>query len=134
MNDDMIASQIKSIQTLGTIAIIASPISLIFGGVLLSLVALICAIVGRSKLKALQAQATVSEDIIGTLKRQNTVGLVVSAATLVINGIAFALAFGMLMDSVQSGDFSQIAEVFGMDPSAAEQAPDTTQNTSVWDG
>lgn len=134
MNDER-ASQIKSIQTLGSVAIIASPVSLVFGGVLLSLAALICAIVGRSKLNALKASDSTDASVMRILARQNTVGIVVSAAAVVINAIAFAFTFTTLMQAVQSGDASQLNALFGMDQlqDASSAADSAAQNASVWD-
>lgn len=134
MNDER-ASQIKSIQTLGSVAIIASPVSLVFGGVLLSLAALICAIVGRSKLNALKGSKDADASIMRILMRQNTVGIVVSAAALVINAVAFAFAFGHLMDAVQSGDATELTRMFGMDQlqDGSSAADNAAQDASVWD-
>ncbi len=134
MNDER-ASQIKSIQTLGSVAIIASPVSLVFGGVLLSLAALICAIVGRSKLNALKASEGADASVMRILTRQNTVGIVVSAAALVINAVTFAFAFGFLMDAVRSGDTSELARMFSMDQlqSGSPAADSAAEDVSVWD-
>ena len=134
MNDER-ASQIKSIQTLGSVAIIASPVSLVFGGVLLSLAALICAVVGRSKLNALKASGGADASVMRILTRQNTVGIVVSAAALVINAVAFAFTFGFLMDAVQSGDTSELARMFGMDqlPDGGPVVGSGAEDVSVWD-
>lgn len=145
MNDQTTA-QIRSIQNLGSVAIIASPVSLVFGGVLLSLVALICAIVGRSKLKALQASSDVDEGIMHTLRRQNTVGLGVSITALVINAVAFTMMSSVLMQAIQTGDYSQLTGMFGLDGSMLERATDVgntdaatdvaenvAENISIWD-
>lgn len=133
--DDMNTSQIKSVQTLSSVAIIASPVSLVFGGVLLSLVALICATIGRSKLNALKGASGVEEPVAKMLTRQNTVGLVVSAAALIINAVAFAFAFNVLMQAVQSGDYSQLTQLLGFDPSAQSpmEPTDAAKDVSVWD-
>lgn len=133
------ASQIKSIQTLSSIAVIASPVSLIFGGVLLSLVSLICAIVARSKLKTLRAANGVDESILKMLTRQNTVGMVASIAALAINAVAFALTFGLLTQAMQTGDYSQLTSMLGLDANMLNEATNTdgaaigTQEGSVWD-
>lgn len=133
------ASQIKTIQTLSSIAVIASPVSLIFGGVLLSLVSLICAIVARSKLKALRATNGADESVLKMLTRQNTVGMVVSIAALAINAVAFAMMFGLLTQAMQTGDYSQLTSMLGLDANMLNEATSTdgasngTQEGSVWD-
>lgn len=135
MNDDMTTSQIRSIQTLGSVAIIASPVSLVFGGMLLSTVALICALVGRSKLKVLSVAEGVSAEIVQTLRRQNKVALIVSITALIINAVFFAFTFNMLMQMMQSGDYTQLSQMFGLDPNAANDAAngDAAADISVWD-
>ncbi len=135
MNDDMTTSQIRSIQTLGSVAIIASPVSLVFGGMLLSAVALICALVGRSKLKVLSVAEGVSAEIVQTLRRQNKVALIVSITALIINAVFFAFTFNMLMQMMQSGDYTQLSQMFGLDPNAANDAAngDAAADISVWD-
>lgn len=135
MNDDMTTSQIRSIQTLGSVAIIASPVSLVFGGMLLSAVALICALVGRSKLKVLSVAEGVSAEIVQTLRRQNKVALIVSITALIINAVFFAFTFNMLMQMMQSGDYTQLSQMFGLDPNAVNDAAngDAAADISVWD-
>ncbi len=126
---------IKTIQTLGSIAIIASPVSLVFGGVLLSLVALVCALVGRSKLKVLGATDEASQEVLDALGRQMKVALIVSIATLVINGIFSAFMFSYLMQAMQSGDLSQLGQMMGFDPNSlgGSGEPDAAPEGSLWD-
>lgn len=134
MNDDT-TSQIRSIQALSSVAIIASPVSLVFGGVLLSLVALICALIGRSKLNGLASLDSADSATLSLLTRQNKVGIIVSIAALVINVIFFALAFSALLQAMQSGDYSQLYQLIGMDPNAAQNAaaPESEPAGSIWD-
>lgn len=133
--DDRIMRDIKTIQTLGSIAIIASPVSLVFGGVLLSLVALVCALVGRSKLKVLGATDEASQEVLDALGRQMKVALIVSIATLVINGIFSAFMFSYLMQAMQSGDLSQLGQMMGFDPNSlgGSGEPDAAPEGSLWD-
>lgn len=132
MNDGYVSTQIRSIQTLGSVAIIASPISLVFGGFLLSLVAVICAAVGRSKLKMLSATDDVDPGIIHALDRQNKVGLVISIVTLVVNTIFFIVMFNTLMQVAQTGDVSLLTQALGIDP-ASVGADGADENVSIWD-
>ncbi len=133
--DDQAMRDIKTIQTLGSIAIIASPVSLVFGGVLLSLVALVCALVGRSKLKALGSTDEASQAVMDALRRQMKVALIVSIATLVINGIFSVLMFGYLMQAMQSGDLSQLTQMMGFDSNGSGSASgtDAASEGSLWD-
>ncbi len=133
MDEEQIAREIRTIQTLGSIAIIASPVSLVFGGVLLALAALICAIVARMKLNALMARDVLSQPIATMLKRQSTVGIALSAVALVIDSVAFAMAFGTLMHAMQSGDKSSINQMLGMDANLTDSANTDATNTSIWD-
>ncbi len=137
MNDpDVTASQIRTIQILGSIAIIASPVSLVYGGVVLSLIALICALVAWSKINALQGQEDVSEQVLGTLRRQVRVGLIVSVGTLVVNGVFVAMTLSTVIPLLQEGNYDELYRMFGMAPDAAGDLSGNASepaNVSVWD-
>lgn len=135
-NNDIIASQIRNIQILGSIAVIASPVSLVFGGVLLSTIALICAVVALSKIKALESQADVSADIVAALRRQARVGLAVSIGALVINCVFLIMRLSVVIPLLESGNYEELSQMFGLVPpegnvtsSGNVEVPDV----SIWD-
>ncbi len=128
----------KTIQTLCSVAIIASPVSLVFGGVALSLVTVVCALIARSKLKTLSVgddDADASEAIRDALARQSKVALIVSIAAFLVNAVFFIWMFSQLLQAMQSGDLSEFMQLFGMNPesfhSAQQANPADTQ--SIWD-
>lgn len=137
----LLNSQMRSVQTLLTVAIIAAPISLLIGGLLLSIAALICAIVALVKIrKVLEIKGPTG--IAKSLYNQTLVALVVSAAACVFNGIAFAMAVGAMMEAIQSGNIDQfLSSMYGMSDGSSSSGSTFDGNGSgsgsnkgsVWD-
>lgn len=97
---------LKTSQTLVMVASIAGPVSLFIGGVLLSSVGLICAIIGLRKLSMLSAKQTGVAAMALRFKRSAIIGLVVCAIALILNAISFYLMFPVVLDMVESGDYA----------------------------
>lgn len=127
-------AQLRSAQTLITVAVIAGPVSLILGGVLLSVAALVCALVARSKVN----RARIVKGDVGIVKSlgtQTIVALVVSIVATVLNFVSFAFMFMFIMDAINSGNLDQILDsVYGAGGmgSSAGTASDGSAG-SVWD-
>lgn len=100
---------LKSARTLATVASIAGPISLIVGGVALSTVALACAIIALVKIRNAQSQADESiRAYIKALRQTAFMAVLVSSIALVVNAVGVALMMPVLMEAMQTGDFSAI--------------------------
>lgn len=131
--------KLKTIQTLNTVALIGAPISLIIGGIALSTVAVICAIVARVKLRPFLKQASQASNkkLISILARQTLVAGLISAFAFVLNGFVFMTLMGMLIPAIQTGDFTQLSEMFGVDQDTLQgffsHETNIANNGSIWD-
>lgn len=128
MTEEQRMQQLRSCQTLTTVALIGAPVSLLIGGVALSVAALVCAIVVYVRLRRLVGPNDAAGSVGRTLYVQSVVALVGSCVALTLNGVAFAFMFGALMDALQSGDMSAFLEPFGQ----ASQGG-SSSSKSIWD-
>ena len=102
----LIDADLKSARTLSTVAAIAGPVSFIIGGVMLSTVGLVCAIVGFVKIKHVIDDVDGRQKVYAATVRQTLIwGLAISAIALIVN---IALMMPVLMEAMQTGDFTSI--------------------------
>lgn len=88
----LIDADLKSARTLSTVAAIAGPVSFIIGGVMLSTVGLVCAIVGFVKIKHVIDDVDGRQKVYATTVRQTLIwGLAISAIALIVNIVGIAL-------------------------------------------
>lgn len=123
------AAELKSAQTLATVGIIAGPVSLLFGGVILSTVALIALILAFVKVR----RAKDSEDKAGSaaygIYRQSIVALVVSALALVLNAVSLAFILPSLVEYLQNGSYDDLLNLYG---GSAGSSSSADSSSSVW--
>ncbi len=100
----------KSIQVLASISLIGGPLSLLFGGVLLSAASLVCGIIAMVMLRGpkVRAAQTGNDAIEQSLTRQAIIGLAVSGIALVLNAVALASIMPALLDAMRNGDYSSL--------------------------
>lgn len=103
MND---LRELKKSQTMVMVASIAGPVSLFVGGVLLSGVGLVCAIVAFRKLKKLIAKHTDVSVLAQRLKRSAIVGMAVCGVAFALNAISFYLMMPVVLEMMESGDYT----------------------------
>lgn len=102
-------ANLNSARTLSTIATIGGPVSFIIGGVLLSTVSLVCAIIALIKTKRVLANP--ESPYVGyarALKQTAFMGIFISLVALVLNIIGVVTMLPVLMDAMQSGDYSSL--------------------------
>lgn len=131
-NEDM-AKQLKTVQTLITIAFIVAPISLIFGGIVFSIAALVCAIIAFVKMRHVITPQDGTGSLAKSLYTQSMVALGISAAVTVINAVAFVYVLGMVMTALSTGDFSQIYQMIGGGQLPTGDGGDEASGISIWD-
>lgn len=119
--------QLSSAQTLATISIIAAPVSLIIGGLPLGIVALICGLVALSKVRSAM-RVDEANAIAANLQRQVTLGIAVSAISLVLNAVSLILIMPAFIEYMQTGDLDKLVSSLGNTASTSSSA-----STSVWD-
>lgn len=128
---------LRSIQTLITISIIAGPVSMIIGGVILSLVALACAIVALVKARRLRLPEGTDGALLQTIQRQAMVGIGIGVVAFGFNAVSLAMIMPTVIDAVQSGDLSSLTGGAGSagnlaDGSSAADSADGGSKSSVW--
>lgn len=124
------ARELKSAQTLLTVAFIGAPVSLIFGGVPLALVALISAAIAYRKTK--HVASTMDGDFASAAKSMRTqakVALGISAFALAVALIAFVQMASMLMGAYnETGSMdAALQSIYGSGGMVVDS------NVSVWD-
>lgn len=123
--------QLKSAQTLVTVATIAGPVSLLIGGVVLSTVGLVCAI-----LAVVKARRALTEGLEPGLKvyasriqRSGILSVIICALALVLNAIALATVLPAMMQALQTGDLSSLYDAAGIQ---GQQPDATAPKDSIW--
>lgn len=107
-NDMLFFMQLKSIQNLVTIATITGPASLLFGGILLGTVAIICGALAIHKLKKLPIANQNHAELVGKVKRSALIAIAISFAAILINGIFVMYMMPEVMAALEAGDLSAI--------------------------
>ena len=101
--------ELKSARTLSTVATIAGPVSFIIGGVALSSVALVCAILAFTKTRRVLRKGPGPNSSFANIVKQTAImGIFISCVALVLNLIGLIAMIPILMDAMQTGDYSAI--------------------------
>lgn len=101
---------------------IVSAVSLFLGGVLLSAVAVICAIVGFGKLNRLALARPEDPDAQRALKRSGWIALAITVGVLALNVFALIYLYPMFADTLQNAGLGNLA---GSSPTGAGSANTT---------
>lgn len=100
---------LNSARTLSTVATIAGPVSFIIGGVALSSVALVCAILALVKVRRVLGRSEGPHRNFAKVVRQTSImGIVISSIALALNVIGLVTMIPILMEAMQTGDYSAI--------------------------
>lgn len=128
-------NDLKNAQTLITISVIAAPVSLIIGGVLLAAVALVCGLVAFAKIRGAINGGAAPADLAANLKRQAWISVFVSSAAFVICGVFFVQSLIMFSDYIANGDLQGLMDaMYGPDAPATDGAPDGDGSASNGQG
>ena len=119
-NDD--AVEFKSARNYNIAAQIVALVSLIIGGVFASTVALILAIISYRKFLGIAGHMQ-DESVVRALKRAGMMAIVMSCVALVLNVVSLIILMPMVMQFVQTGDYSAL---FGNGPLAGSGSTSTT--------
>lgn len=120
--------RLKTCQTLITVALIGAPVSLLIGGVALSIASLVCAIIAFARMRKTMEPSDGPGSLARTLYVQSIVALVASCAATCLNAVAFVFMFGAVSQALQTGDFSNLFETFG-----GSSESGSSSSRSVWD-
>lgn len=145
MTSQAIQDQLKTVQTLNTISFISAPVSLLIGGVVLSGLALTCAIVSLVKLRKSSTAISELEErgedtdslkaLTNQMQTQSYVSLGVSVCALAFNLVAFVTIFSAVMTAMQTGDYSSVFEALNLtNPNEGSSANHSSGSSkSIWD-
>lgn len=125
---------LRSIQTLVTVSIIAGPVSMIVGGVLLSAVALGCAVAALAKVRRVKAPEGSDGALVQAVRRQAMVGVGIGVVALTLNAVSVALILPAFIEAAQTGDLSSLLGGAGVDGGAgnASSGSSASGSSSVW--
>ena len=98
----------SSARRLITIAQISALVSLLFGGVVLSTISIIVAIVGYRKLSFIAANYSKEPALQGMIRRPGALAIIMSVFALVLNIISLIAIYPLIMQALQSGDISSL--------------------------
>ena len=119
-----------------TVSIIAGPVSMIVGGVLLSAVALGCALVALAKVRRMEVPEGTDGALVQAVRRQAMVGVGIGVVALVLNAVTLALLMPGIIEAAQTGDFSSLLGGAGMEGgsggSATSEGGSSSGSSSVW--
>ncbi len=87
---------------------IVAIVSLFFGGTLFSIVALVCAFIGNSKLENIAATRVGEPEVQKALRRSGRIIIAVAACALVLNIIAAIFLYPLVMEAIQNGDLGSL--------------------------
>lgn len=104
-----IEANLKSARSLSTVSTIAGPISFIIGGMALSTVALVCGIISLNKTRRILESVDDAHRVYALALRQTAIiGIAIGAIALIVNAIGVALMVPVLMEVLQTGDYSSL--------------------------
>lgn len=102
------AKTLKTARTFITLGNVMGPVSMIFGGVVVSSAALVVEIIAFFKLsKLIKSNSSVAQAA-SRLKRANIVGFVIALVALLLNIYALTIMYPLVLEAVQSGDYSNL--------------------------
>lgn len=128
-------AQLKSAQTLVTVATIAGPVSLLIGGVLLSTVGLVCAILAAAKVRRVVAVGiTPGLSVYASrIRRSAVLSLFICVLALTLNAIALASVLPAVMQALQTGDLSSLYEAYNLPQGGGAGSSDPQKpGSSAW--
>lgn len=122
--------QLKNARTLLLVAAIAGPVSMIVGGVLLSSVALVCAIVSLIKIRAaIRIEGHLRESVAHRLTISCVIILGVALVALVLNMVNLIIIWPALMEIIESNSFES---VLGSLSGTAMDGSSASGGNSIW--
>lgn len=100
--------ELKSVRNLIVAASIAGPVSLFFGGVLLSSVGLVCGFLGLRKLKKLSAKNSSFAEAASRVLKSVYVAMAISGVALILNAVSLWIMYPIVMEALETGNYDSI--------------------------
>lgn len=107
---DATTLKILSSRNMSTASLIAAPVSLFFGGVFLSIAALVFGIVALVKVNSVMHSGTEQQAYAQAMRVRAFIGIGISLVALVLNAIALAAVMPMIMELFNGGSLEDIMD------------------------
>lgn len=120
----------NNIRILVLIAYIAAPVSLFYGGVLLSGIGLICAIIALRRVSNAMKRDPEHADSIRRFKSSAWVAIFVTGLAFAFNMVAVAIVLPVVLEAVQTGDLSTLEQLYGQDLSSLSGSTTGSEGSS----
>lgn len=117
---------LRSAQNLIMVGSIAGPVSLFFGGVLLSGAGALCAFLGLRKLNVLSKRGTDVSIFALRIRRSAFIALAICGVAFVLNAISFAIMYPIVLEALETGDYGSLL------PNASSGGTGSSGTNSTW--
>ena len=124
-------AKLKTVRTQITASNVCGPVSLIVGGVALSTVGIVCAVLAWKNAKRIAETNSPSAPMANNFRKSALVSIVICCIAFVLNAVSAAIMMPAMLDAVSTGDYSQI---LGVPSTGAEGGASggTGEGSSAW--
>lgn len=129
MNMDPDFLKLRTVRSQITAANIMGPVSLIIGGMPLSIAGIVCAVLAYRGAKKVGEGSSQSAAFAQNFMRSARVSIIICCIAFVLNAISFAMFLPTLMEIV-NGDMSAVMDMSGLD--AGSSTGDGGSGSSAW--
>lgn len=129
MNMDPDFLKLRTVRSQITAANIMGPVSLIIGGMPLSIAGIVCAVLAYRGAKKVGEGSSQSAAFAQNFMRSARVSIIICCIAFVLNAISFAMFMPTLMEIV-NGDMSAVMDMSGLD--AGSSTGDGGSGSSAW--
>jgi hypothetical protein len=131
-SNDADFAKLRTVRTQITAANVCGPVSLIIGGVTLSTVGIVCAVLAWRSAKRIAESDSPSAPMANNLRKSSLVSIVICCIALVLNGISVALTLPALLEAVNTGDVSQLLGSAPLADSGLSGSTGESSGGSAW--
>lgn len=117
---------LRTAQNLIMVGSVAGPVSLFFGGVLLSGAGALCAFLGLRKLNVLSKRGTDISMFALRIRRSAFIALAICGIAFILNAISFAIMYPVVLQAVETGDYGSLI------PNAGNGGTGSSGTNSTW--
>lgn len=126
--------RLKTVRTQITVANVCGPVSLLIGGVALSTVGIVCAVLAWRGAKHVASSNSPSAPMANNFRKSALVSIVICCVAFALNAFYAAMIMPAMLEAVNTGDFSQLlgSEPSGGAGAGAEGSTGSGDGGSAW--
>lgn len=109
-------SDFKTARTLATVASVAGPVSIFFGGMPLSATGAVCSVIALRRFGRLAAEGSELSAAAARLMRSSAIGLVVCVVAFALNAFSFFALLPEVLQMMESGELELAVDGVGSVP------------------